>query len=118
MIVRSPATLRRLLILLFAAISMFGCATGSAMSHTSDTVAAAISSDDHGHGHDGQGSIGNGVAGHHNAADHTHDTPHFPELIVASWTVPSIGWFQGVSGESVLGIAHTMDRPPRINPND
>lgn len=118
MTARSPANIRRLLILLFAAISMFGCATGSAMAHTTNVITTTIASDDHGHSHDRQNGIGNGVSGHHNAADHTHDTPHFPALIVVSWTVPSIGWFQGVSGDSVLGIAHTMDRPPRILPND
>lgn len=88
------------------------------MAHTTDAIASAIGNDEHSHGHDGQNSAGHGVSGHHNAADHTHDTPHFPSLIVASWTVPSIGWFRGVSGHSVLGIAHTMDRPPRILPND
>jgi hypothetical protein len=39
---RSLTSVRRLLILLFAAISMFGCVAGSAVAHTADAMATAM----------------------------------------------------------------------------
>jgi hypothetical protein len=105
--------IRRALILVFAAISMFGCVTGSAVAHTTGMMAGVMEVEDHGHRHDEDSRTVHGVTHQHGTADHTHDTPSFSVPVRWFWPAAVAPSPDSPTIMMPFSVRTTQDRPPR-----
>jgi hypothetical protein len=113
MLARPFAIVRRALILVFAAISMFGCVMTSAMAHTAGQLAEAMTVESHGHPHAEDSRTLHEMAHAGGTADLSHDSPCSIATIATSWAAESPAWVDSRFSMAQFGLSCTTERPPR-----